>query len=62
MLFYRKKILLAILEAFGRPIEGVKFQKYLFLISEQAQSTNTIVSYPINMVVFLLNLIMIKEA
>ena len=35
MLFYRKKILLAILEAFGRPIEGVKFQKYLFLISQK---------------------------
>ena len=32
MLFYRRKLLLAILEAFDGSIESLKFQKYLFLI------------------------------
>ncbi len=35
MLFYRQKFLLAIIEAFGGSVEATKFQKYLFLISEQ---------------------------
>ena len=34
MLLYRKKLLLAILEAFNTPIEKIKFQKYLFLICQ----------------------------
>lgn len=35
MLFYRQKFLLATVEAFGGSVEATKFQKYLFLISEQ---------------------------
>ena len=35
MLFYRKKILLAILEAFGGSVDSLKFQKYLFLITKR---------------------------
>ena len=35
MFFYRKKFLLAVIEAFGGSIEGIKFQKYLFLISQK---------------------------
>ena len=35
MIFYRRKFLLAILEAFGGSIESTKFQKYLFLILEK---------------------------
>ena len=35
MLFYRKKFLLAVLEAFGGSVDHLKFQKYLFLILEQ---------------------------
>lgn len=35
MLFYRRKLLLAVLEAFGGSIESLKFQKYLFLVSNQ---------------------------
>ena len=34
MLFYRKKLLLAILEAFNGSVDRLKFQKYLFLVSE----------------------------
>ena len=34
MLFYRRKLLLAILEAFNGSVDRLKFQKYLFLISE----------------------------
>ncbi len=32
MLFYRKKLLLAVLEAFGGSVSNIKFQKYLFLV------------------------------
>lgn len=32
MLFYRKKFLLAVLEAFGGSVNSLRFQKYLFLI------------------------------
>ena len=35
MLFYRKKFLLAVLEAFGGSLDSLRFQKYLFLILEQ---------------------------
>lgn len=35
MLFYRKKLLLAVLESFGGSINNIKFQKYLFLIMEK---------------------------
>ena len=35
MLFYRKKFLLAVLEAFGGSLDSLKFQKYLFLILKQ---------------------------
>ena len=35
MLFYRKKFLLAVLEAFGGSLDNLRFQKYLFLILEQ---------------------------
>ena len=35
MLFYRRKFLLAVLEAFGGSVDSLKFQKYLFLILEQ---------------------------
>ena len=34
MFLYRKKFLLAIIEAFGGSIDSLKFQKYLFLISK----------------------------
>ncbi|MDE0518917.1 MAG: DUF488 family protein [Bdellovibrionales bacterium] len=33
MLFYRKKFLLAVIEAFGGSVEKIQFQKYVFLIS-----------------------------
>ena len=32
---YRKKLLLAVIEAFGGSVDSLKFQKYLFLISKQ---------------------------
>ena len=35
MLYYRRKILLAVLEAFGGSIDKLRFQKYLFLIMEK---------------------------
>ena len=35
MLFYRKKFLLAVVEAFGGSLDNLRFQKYLFLILEQ---------------------------
>ena len=36
MLFYRKKILLAVLESFGDSVENLKYQKYLFLVSNNS--------------------------
>ena len=35
MLSYRKKFLLAVIEAFGGSVEQLKFQKYVFLISNR---------------------------
>ena len=35
MLSYRKKILLAVIESFGGSVDGLKFQKYLFLILDR---------------------------
>ena len=35
MLYYRRKLLLAVLEAFGGSVNNLKFQKYLFLIIEK---------------------------
>ena len=35
MLFYRKKFLLAVLEAFSGSLDSLRFQKYLFLIMEK---------------------------
>ena len=35
MLFYRRKLLLAVLESFGGSISNMQFQKYLFLIMEK---------------------------
>ena len=35
MLFYRRKLLLAVLESFGGSINNMQFQKYLFLIMEK---------------------------
>ena len=35
MLSYRKKFLLAVIEAFGGSVENLKFQKYVFLISNR---------------------------
>ena len=34
-MYYRRKILLAVLEAFGGSVNNLKFQKYLFLIMER---------------------------
>ena len=36
MLFYRKKILLAVLESFEDSVENLKYQKYLFLVSNNS--------------------------
>ncbi len=44
-MFYRRKILLAILESFNNDISNIDFQKYLFLFTKLQEKANAVPSY-----------------
>ena len=61
MLYYRRKILLALLETFGGKLTAKSLQKYLFLFTRKQDLMKSLILFRINTVAFLFKLIKILQ-